>query len=240
MDTKRKTCKVCDSKRVVQINQMILRGDSIAKINKLYGISRTTITKHKRECIAEVLQTALDERGEEKQLVGDTLIKQVEADIGMIHKLINACDEYLTDPEDPNKYFVGPRSNEIEIVYQGKDPQTGRLEKLTHKASLQEMIDVVENSDNFIVRNINIKQADPRELLLKSIAKLEGIVKMILETTMSEIENRHKRDAMDKAQSEGGTISFEKQIDTITERVTIAMRSSNTAELSKIAKLPEL
>ena len=172
MDSKRKTCKVCDSKRVVQINQMIMRGDSIAKINKLYGISRTTIAIHKRECIAEVLQTALDEKGEEKQLVGDTLIKQVEADIGMIHKLVDACDRELTDPEDSSKYFIGPKAYEMEITYQGKNKETGRLEKLTHKANLQEIIDVVEEG-GFIVRNINTKTADPRELLLKAIAKLE-------------------------------------------------------------------
>ena len=240
MNTKRKTCKVCDSKRVVQINQMILSGDSIAKINQLYGISRTTITKHKRECIAEILQDAMDEKSENKIMVGDSLVKQVEADITMIHKLIQACDEWLTDPDDPSKYFLGPRGNEIEITYMGKDKETGRQEKIPRKATLQEMISVIEDEKLYVIHNITHKHADPRELLLKAIAKLEGIVKMILDTTMAELENKHKREALDKAEKEGGTITVEKQVSQITERVIIAMKGSNTAELSKKAGLPEL
>ncbi len=102
------------------------------------------------------------------------------------------------------------------------------------------MIDVIEDEKLYVIHNITHKHADPRELLLKAIAKLEGIVKMILDTTMAEIENKHKRVALDKVQSEGGIISFEKQINQITERVTVAMKSSNTEELSKKAGLLEL
>lgn len=233
---KRKKCKACDSKRVAQLNKQLLNGDSISGISKLYGMSRDVIRRHKNECLGELLQEVV----KEKQLAGDSLIKQVEADIDMVHKLVRACDEWLTDPDDPSKYFLGPRGEEIEITYQEKDTGTDRLLPTMRKASLQEMIDTVEKNGHFVVRNITTKHADPRELLLKAIAKLEGIVKMILDTTMAEIENKHKRTAMDKAQSEGKTISFEKEINQITERVIIAMKSSNTEELSKKAGLPEL
>ena len=236
MAVKRIRCKICDSNKVAQINQKLVNGDSIASISKLYGFARDTIKRHKKLCMGALLKQANDE----KQLVGDSLIKQVESDIYMIHKLVKACDEWLTDPEDPSKYFLGPRGDEIEIIYQGKDPKTDRLLPTMRKASLQEMIDTVEKSDKFTIHNITHKHADPRELLLKAIAKLEGIVKMILDTTMAEIENQHKRIALEKATEKGGVISFEKQISTISERVIIAMKGSNTEELSKKAGLPEL
>ncbi len=232
---KRMKCKACKSKRVAQLNKRLLNGDSLNSISKLYGMSRDVIRRHKNECLSELLQ----ETAEENQLVGDSLVKQVEADIDMIHKLVWACDEWLTDPDDPTKYFLGPRSNEVEVVYMDLDEKTGRQEKIPRKATLQELIDKAEQG-GVIIRSITTKQADPRELLLKSIAKLEGIVKMILETTQNEIENRHKRAAIDKAASEGSMISFEKQISQITERVTIAMKESNSAELCEKAGLPEL
>ncbi len=229
-------CKICDSKKVSYINNKIVNGDSISSISRLYGFARDTIKKHKNVCISRLLQ----EVNEEKQLVGDSLVKQVEADIFMIHKMVRACDEWLTDPEDPTKYFLGPRGDEIEVVYQERDDETARLLPAKQKASLQELINTVEKGGGYVVRGINNRAADPRELLLKSITKLEGIVKMILETTQNEIENKHKRAAIDKAASEGSMISFEKQISQITERVTIAMKNSNSAELCKMAGLPEL
>ena len=229
-------CKICDSKKVAQINQKIVNGDSIASISKLYGFARDTIKRHKKLCISTLLQQANDE----KELIGDSIVKQVEADIYMIHKLVKACDEWLTDPEDPSKYFLGPRGDEIEILYLGKDPETGREDKLIRKATLQEMINTIESEGTFVIKNITHKHADPRELLLKAIAKLEGIVKMILDTTMAEIENKHKRAAIEKVEKDGGFISFEKQITQISERVIIAMKESNTAELSEKAGLPEL
>ncbi len=232
---KRKKCKACNSQRVAQLNKQLLNGNSLNGLSKQYGMSRDVIRRHKNECLSELLQEAFEEKG----LIRDSLIKQVETDISMIHKLIKACDAWLTDPNDPTKYFLGPRGEEIDIVYQEIDEKTGRQLPTMRKASLQEMIHTVERG-GYLVRNINLKYADPRELLLKSISKLEGIVKMILETTQNEIENKHKRAAIDKAASEGSMISIEKQISQITERVTIAMKSSNTAELCKMAGLPEL
>ena len=232
---KRKTCKVCDSRNLVNINRMLLDGATIVSIENLYGISRNTLLRHKKECMGAMLM----EVKESKKLVGDSLVKQVEADIVLVHKLVKACDEWLTDPDDPTKYFLGPRGQEIDITYQETDPETGRLDKIMKKASLQEMMHAIE-SEGIVIRNITTKQADPRELLLKAIGKLEGIVKMILETTQNEIENKHKRAAIDKASKDGGMISFEKQISQITERVTIAMKGSNSEELCKLAELPEL
>jgi len=63
---------------------------------------------------------------------------------------------------------------------------------------------------------------------------------MILETTQAELENKYKKEALSKAAKDGGVISIEKQISQITERVTIAMKGSNSEELCKLAELPEL
>lgn len=235
MSAKKGQCKICDSKSVSTINKMLLNGDTIAKIHHLFPFARGTITKHRDTCMAGMLQKINDK----KEIIGDSLVKQVEADIVLVHKLVRACDEWLTDPDDPSKYFLGPRGQEIDITYQETDPETGRLDKMMKKASLQEMIHAIE-AGGFVIRNITTKQADPRELLLKAIGKLEGIVKMILETTQNEIENKHKRAAIDKASKDGSVISFEKQISQITERVTIAMKGSNSEELCKLAELPEL
>ena len=118
------------------MNKQLLNGDSLNGIARQYGMSRDVIRRHKNECLSGLLQQA----NAEKQLVGDSLVRQVEADIGMIHKLVRACDEWLTDPDDPTKYFLGPRGEEIDIVYQETDEKTGRLLPTMRKATLQEML----------------------------------------------------------------------------------------------------
>lgn len=238
---KKHKCKVCNSKRVVQINKKIRNGESLSSIEATYGISRSTLRKHKLNCMNALLtdQITQMEKSDKDDLIGEVLVKQVRSQIDLVHKLVEACDEWLTDPDDPEKYFLGARGDEVDIVYQEVDEATGRLLPSRQKATLQECIQKVA-SDGFIIRGITNKHADPRELLLKAIAKLESTVKMINESTQNLIEWEHKKNALDKLSTEGGEISFEKQVNTIVERVTIAVKGSNTKELCKAAGLPKL
>lgn len=236
MADKRKKCKVCKHKKVALIDKKLRNGDSVNSIHKLFGVSRNTLSYHRDNCLTTLL---MEDKEVQDSLLSDKLINQVNDQIALVQKMILACDDYLSDPEDPDKYYLGPRGDEVDIVYNEIDEETGRLLPSQRKATLQELLQSVE-SGSYVVRGITHKHADPRDLLLKAIAKLETTAKFIYEGSQKLIEWEYKKQAMDKVSKEGGTISFEKQVETITERVTIAMRESNTEELSKLAELPEL
>ena len=138
------------------------------------------------------------------------------------------------------KRCIAVGGDEVEIVYQEKSKR-GNLQPQRNKASLQEIVDHIEEETGYVIRGIKHTHADPRTLLLQAITKLEGTVKMIHESTRLLIEWEHKKSALEKAKDQGvESISFEKQVDTITERVIIAVKESNTEELCKEAGLPEL
>lgn len=237
MGTKRKTCKVCNSKQLAQIDGKIRNGDSLSSLSKRYGLSRSTLRKHRDECIPALL--AQDKTLKEVS-TGEMMVKQVGAQIKLVAKLIAACDDYLTDPDDPDKYFLGPRGEEIEIVYQEVDKENGKVDNVQRKATLQEILDAIENK-GYVIRGITNKHSDPRDLLLKAIGKLEGTAKMIIAATEQLIEWEYKKASLEKLSgSELNSVSFEKQVDMITERVTISLKDTNSEVLCKKAGLPEI
>lgn len=42
------TCKVCNSNRKLEIDKLLLAGEKIARIAKMYGVSRPTLIKHQK------------------------------------------------------------------------------------------------------------------------------------------------------------------------------------------------
>lgn len=227
-------CKVCSHKKVAQINEKIRNGDSIASLSKLYGISRTTLAKHKNECMVKLLA---EDKETMDAIVSDSLIKQVNVQIDLVHKLIGACDEWLTDPEDPTKYYLGPRGEEVDIAYQVTDSRTGEISKVQRKATLQELLQAIEGH-GYIIRGVKFNHSDPRELLIKAIGKLEGTVKMIHESSRQLIEWEHKKKALERLDGGDNVVTVEEQISTITRRLTVASKKNDTESLMAQAGLP--
>jgi hypothetical protein len=233
----RRKCKVCDHKQVAEINRRLRDGDSLNSISLRYNISRRTLTSHKSECLSKLL--AQDETAK-KVIVGDSIIKTIEEQITKVMKMIDACDDYLTDPDDPEKYFLGPQGHEIEVVYNLIDKETGKILPQKEKANIQDLLQEIEEKAGYVIKGYASKQTDPRELLLKALSKLEGTAKMIQESSKKLIEWEYQKKAMDEASSKGGSITVEEQVSNITRKVIIAIQGSDTENLSKKAGLPEL
>jgi hypothetical protein len=232
-------CKICNSKNALAINQALQRGEPVLQLHKQYGYSRSTISKHKKECIPALLDDSLNTKNNVIGTSGMALIEDVQSQINLVKKLVVACDEYLQDPDNPEKYFLGPRADEVEISY--TEQVNGRASQVKKKALLQEIIDEIHATERYSILNITMKHADPRELLLKAIGKLEGTVKLINESSQKLIEWEHKKAALDKLSASGETeVSIERQIETITERVTVALKRSDAENLIKLAEMPDL
>ena len=104
---------------------------------------------------------------------GDGLIKIVEQTMQRIQKLFDACDDYLSDPDDPQRYTLAPRAEEIIVTIEEERSGRTTYEKMT----LQEAIDRT---------GLNITQArnssnDPRNLLLNAAKSLQGQMSLLVD-----------------------------------------------------------
>jgi hypothetical protein len=104
-------------------------------------------------------------------------------------KLYDALDEYLTHPDDPERYILDAHASEIKIIWEELDEayftEHGR-QKWTRKAgTLQEALALAfSNGHRRLYKNNPIKFADPRKLIddvantqirtIDQIAKLQG------------------------------------------------------------------
>jgi hypothetical protein len=109
-----------------------------------------------------------------------------------VNLLFDACDAWLRDADDPSKYDIGPRAEEVTVTY------TVQIEEgvppLRCKASLQELVRRVERSiPGSAVIAAESKYADPRELVLKTASQLQGQTQLLM-SAMDKIHNAQEEE----------------------------------------------
>lgn len=168
-------------KRNEIINALIKGELSRIEIAKKYGIAKSTINKYLKENLAERAAQAAIKRNLDN---GEEILKAIDRIMERAQKMYDACDEYLTDPKDPKKYFLGPRADEVEIIYEYTVESGDKEYTKKERDSLKNMLDRLKGKD---VVGVKYKYADPRDLLLKTanvlnrqlelIAKIQGEIK---------------------------------------------------------------
>jgi hypothetical protein len=164
----------------------------ITQIAKQFGLSRNAIAAFRDKFMGSFATVA----AERVDILTANLEKQrdIQADLRNAEsvwshlkrmteqawKMLAACDEYLQDPENPEKYDLGPRGVDITVVMFENDDE-GRPRK--SKAKLSELIDEIRGTGR-AVSEVKYSIADPRMLLLKTqetltknlelIARLQG------------------------------------------------------------------
>ena len=88
--------------------------------------------------------------------------------------LLDACDRWLRDPADPTRYDVGPRAEDVDVVY----TELVGEERVRRKASLGDLLERIEGSGRNVLYT-EAKHADPRELALKAVAPLRPLVELL-------------------------------------------------------------
>ena len=117
---------------------------------------------------------------------GETILKAFERIIWDLQKMLDACKEYLQDPEDPNKYYLGPQAQEITVGYWTFDEDKKRGPVVKEKLDL--LLDEIRESRRGVT-SVQYKHADPRNLLiqaadaigkqLKTVSEIYGLIKSV-------------------------------------------------------------
>lgn len=259
-------CKVCEDKRILKINKSI-KNTSLAETSRRYGYSLHLLRNHKKYCLGVETPPSAKKNPKDKAVTPKKqVIQQINVSSALdrafsftesaerLHRsmeyldsMIEACNDYLIDPEDPKKYFLGVRSEEVEVVYKNGsfDEDEGRWigDPVPKKAKLQELINYVDSCENIVISNINIRHDDPRNLLLKTVAEIRRTYEFIFKQIQTDIENQLKRLEIEKSKRElqgadGKEKSAEESLQEIVDRLRPAMGdNSQNEELKKLTGL---
>lgn len=107
-------------------------------------------------------------------------LEELQRSLKRVNLLMDACDAWLRDANNGEKYDIGARAGEIMVTYWEPDPddelnlsgESGRLRK--RKQSLEDLLRLVGGS--YMVLCAEPKHADPRELILKTAQEVRRTV----------------------------------------------------------------
>lgn len=148
-----------------RIMRELAEGRPLRDIAKRYDLTPSTIMRYRdRNALEPVLLRS------EQYSTGEKIIGEIEATIDTTKTMLSACHEWLTDPDDPAKYTMAPRSDEIEVIY---TECNGNGNEVRAKGKLQDLLARVAGGLDGDVVSVNIKQMDNRKLMLETIDRLQ-------------------------------------------------------------------
>jgi hypothetical protein len=142
---------------------------------KKYGVSHGSINRYVRLRLIPDIAAAARRRSDH---AGSAILGRIEDVVERIQKLYDACDAYLRDPENPEKYNLFPRAWEMDIVYRIL-LSTGKGEKWVYKkADLQALLNELHGAGREPVEVI-VKSNDPRKTIIEASRELRGNLELI-------------------------------------------------------------
>jgi transposase-like protein len=157
-----------------------LRNDLAANLKasaiaEKYGVSDRAVYKRisqlQQTTASAVVAPAESQRHVRQQL---DVMEQLALNLKRANKLMDACDEWLQDPTNQDKYDIGPRSEEVEVSYRVEVEAGDKLIVQKRKKKLSELMGLLEGEADaeggriIAVDRGEYKHADPRELILKT------------------------------------------------------------------------
>ena len=161
----------------------ILRGVPDHTIALKYDISDMNVRRYRNGKLMKLCAEVLAEDKND----AEQLLTRVEPIIRKVEMMYEAFDEWLKDPENGSKYFIGPRSEEVLVVSTHiEEDSRGNERTIKEKHPLSYWITKIEGKGEEIM-SLQWLSQDPRALFLKTaetltkqldfLAKLQGLVK---------------------------------------------------------------
>jgi hypothetical protein len=169
-----RVCTVCAHPEREAIDLALVNGEPMRAIAGRYDVARTSLQRHQEAHLPEALLKA-----DESKAVAHSIdiMGELQECIARVSLLSDACDRWLRDPDDPTRYDVGPRAQDVKVTYEEEAGTPERPRTIRKKAPLSELLARVEG--RYTVTAVETKHTDPRELLLKSYDRLQGRLELV-------------------------------------------------------------
>lgn len=171
-------CRVCSHPERREIDRTLVKVEEPYRdIARQYGLSKDGIMRHKADHLLPDIVAAWQA---ERQQNGLDLAQEVRGWMDTITKLLTACGEYLTDPDDPARFTLAPQTTEI-IIHTEEERGPDRR-PLRRKMKLSEALGKVDGQPGVgAVVLVEHKSADPRKLILDTTKTLESHMRLVAE-----------------------------------------------------------
>lgn len=163
-------CTVCAHPEKPAIDALMVKDEPNRRIAARFQLSEAAVRRHRSDHLPATLAEAKDA---EAVAHGTNVLEGLKEAIGRVQMLSDACDTWLRDADDPTRYDIGPRAEEIAVTY--LEPIGDKLVK--RKARLSELLSLALEGRSVML--VETRYADPRELILKSYDRLQGQLELI-------------------------------------------------------------
>ena len=160
-----------------EIIQDILEGKSRASIRKKYGLSNDSVIKNflEKRLMAPLAEKKLEKRDESAAVLQEKL-DRIQS---YLDKLIASCDEFLTDPRNPGRYYMGDRADELMVVYEREEVlDNGKVIRKRYSDDLQTLLNKGLRNDETALQ-VKSTRMDIRKLLLDTLSVSQKQIEMI-------------------------------------------------------------
>lgn len=188
-------CSICTHPNRQEIDREIVAGTAIRGIAQRFAVSSDSLQRHKMTHLTDLLASAVEaerERGVElvtRQREQDAEREAVALDVmtelrwifDHAKKMLAACDDWLTDPGDLTRYDLRPRAGEIMVHYEDLDvTPNGDTVVRRRKGKLSDLLETVrERGTDRTFTLVETKSADPRRLILQTVAELRPMIELL-------------------------------------------------------------
>ncbi len=194
-----RACTICDHPERTAINKALASGETNRIVAQRFDSSAAAVQRHRAKHLPALLteathrpaeshrrqvaavSDALRERAAAQDAHALDVMEELQRCFNRVNLLFDACDRYLRDADHPERYDVGPRSEDVTVTYTepGEDGKPVR-----RKARLSTLLATVEQgteggASGMVVDRAETKVADPRELILKAAAQLTTQVQLL-------------------------------------------------------------
>ena len=166
-------CKVCDHRSRSAIDRVLVaRREGFRQIAARHRLSVGSLYHYYAEHLPAELLRAEANRA---TVASIDVMGELQACMARVQLLADACDAWLRDPEDPTRYDIGPRSEDVKVTYWA----VGRNGKPVRK---KRKLSLLLKDLHRIVREfevVEVKHADPRTLFLKAAEQLRAQLELV-------------------------------------------------------------
>jgi hypothetical protein len=196
-------CTVCSHRERDAIDRALIDGEPNQRIATAHGLTESAIRRHRDRHLARLLADYAPPRvapkrndeptdavvssiatqayaaGREQldRIHAQDLMGQLTRQVERINLLSDATDAWLRDPEDPARYTIVPRGEDVVVIYREQIDDEGLSAR--KKARLSELIGRLEGA-GLSIEATETRHADPRDLLLKTSEAVKGQMTLLL------------------------------------------------------------
>jgi len=165
-------CSICKLTNVKQIDSRIKRGESLRYIalQELNDERRfMSVQRHTENCLQLKVSALIEQRKIEAAIDFE---KELADAFFSVKKQVLALERWLSDPDDPERFSLEPRADDLLVIYQDNNDLTQQGDAKVKKATLKQLLlDIAEKKPWDFVQVVN-QQYDNRKLYLETMKTL--------------------------------------------------------------------